>query len=93
MSLSFVDDLGFIIYGYSVKRLAKALEGVAKVVLEWGECNAVTYDIAKIEAVLFSKSYRQRLNKQIIEVIINIGAENIQFIKKATRWLGIWLDS
>ena len=41
-SLSFVDDLGFIASGYSVKGLAKALEGVAKVVLEWGKCNAVT---------------------------------------------------
>ena len=83
-SLSFVDDLGFIASGYLVKRLAKTLGGVAKVVLEWEKCNAVTYDIAKKEAVLFSKSHRQR---------IKIGAENIQFNKKATRWLGIWLDS
>ena len=82
-SLSFMDDLGFIASGYSVRELAKTLGEVAKVVLEWGRCNAVTYDIAKTEAVLFSKSHRQRLNKQIVEVTIKIGAESIKFNKKA----------
>ena len=53
----------------------------------------VTYDIAKIKAVLFSKSHHQQLDKQIAEVNIKIGAENIQFNKETTRWLGIWLDS
>ena len=92
-SLSFVDDLGFIAAGFSVKELAKTLGQVAQVVLEWGKFNAVTYDIAKTEAVLFSKSYCQRLNKQIAVVNIKIGTEKIKFNKEATRWLGIWFDS
>ena len=66
---------------------------MAQVVLDWGKSNAVTYDIAKTEAVLFSKSHRQRLNKQIAAVNIKIGTEKIKFNKEATRWLGIWLDS
>lgn len=57
-ALSFVDDLGFIASGYLVKELAKTLGQVATVVLDWGKSNAVTYDIAKTEAVLFSKSHR-----------------------------------
>ena len=93
ISLSFVDDLGFIASGHSVKELAKILGRVATIVLEWGKQNAVTYDIAKTEAVLFSKSHRQRLNKQIAEVDLKIGTEKIKFNKEATRWLGIWLDS
>ena len=92
-SLSFVDDLGFITSGYSVKEPPKTLGQVAKVVLEWGRSNAVTYDIAKTKAVLFSKAHRQRLNKQIAAAQINIGVEKIKFDKEATRWLGIWLDS
>ena len=63
ISLSFVDDLGFIASGSSVKEVVKTLEKVAQAVLEWGMLNAVTYDMAKTEAVLFSKSHRQRLNK------------------------------
>ena len=93
LALSFVDDLGFIASGYSVKELAKTLGQVATVVLDWGKSNAVTYDLAKTEAVLFSKSHRQRLNKEIAAVQIKIGPEKIKFNNEATRWLGIWLDS
>lgn len=92
-SLSFVDDLSFIASGHSVKELAKILGQVAAVVLDWGKSNAVTYDVAKTEAVLFSKAHRQRLNKQITGVHIKIEAEKIKFNKEATQWLGIWLDS
>ena len=88
-ALSFVDDLGFIASGYLVKQLAKTLGRVATVVLDWGKSNAVTYDIAKTKAVLFSKSHCQRLNRQIAEVQIKIGLEKIKFNKEATRWLGI----
>ena len=92
-SLSFVDDLGFIASGSSVKEIVKALEKVAKEVIEWGRLNAVTYDTSKTEAVLFPKSHRQRLNKQLWEAKIKVGTENIPFNKEATRWLGVWLDS
>ena len=56
-SLSFVDDLGFIAYDSSVKEVIKILESVAQAVLDWGRINAVTYDVSKTEAVLFSKSH------------------------------------
>ena len=93
MSLLFVDDLGFITSGYLIKEITKALEKVAQTVIQWGKSSAVTYDIAKTEIPIFSKSHRQRLNKQIAKTDIRIGAESIKFNKKATRWLGIWLDS
>lgn len=83
-SLLFVDALGFIASGHSVKELAKILGQVATVVLNSGKYNAVTYDLAKTEAVLFSKSHRQRLNKQIAEVNFKIGTEKIKFNKEAT---------
>ena len=92
-SLSFVDDLGFIASGTSVQEISKTLETVASSVLRWGLTNAVTYDTSKTEAVLFSKSHRQRLNKQLRETKIQVGNEKIMFNKEATRWLGVWLDS
>ena len=84
-SLSFFDDLGFIASSSSVKEVVKTLENVAKAVLEWGRQNAVTYDVSKTEAVLFSKSHRQRLNKQLREAKIKVGDENISFNKEATQ--------
>ena len=84
-SLSFVDDLGFIASGSSVKEVVKSLEEVAHTVLEWGLLNAVTYDTSKTEAVLFSKSHRQRLSKQLRETKLKVGNERISFNKEATR--------
>lgn len=43
-SLSFIDYLGFIASGSSVKEVGKALEKVAIIVIEWVMQNAVTYD-------------------------------------------------
>lgn len=40
-SFSFVDDLSFIVSGSSVKEMIKALEKVAKEIIEWGRLNAV----------------------------------------------------
>lgn len=80
--LSFIDDLVFIAFGYLNKELAKILGDV-------GRCNAVTYNIAKKKAMLFSKSYCLQLNKQMVEVTIKIRVKNIEFNNKATQWLGI----
>lgn len=92
-SLLFIDDLGFIASGKSVKEVAKSLEQVAKTVLDWGNSNSVSYDTSKTEAVLFSMSHRQCLSKQLQEKKITVGDEQIEFKKEATRWLGVWLDS
>ena len=93
MSLSFIDDLGFIASGHSVKEIVRTLEKVAQEVIKWGKQNAVTYDTSKTEAMLFSKSHRQRLSKQLREAKIKVDNKNIPFNKEATRWLGVWLDS
>ena len=93
MSLSFVDDLGFIASGISVKEIAKALEKVGGLILEWRGKNMVTYDTAKTELVLFSRARQRRLNQQLRETTVSIGGKRIKFNKDATRWLGIWLDS
>ena len=91
-SLSFVDDLGFIVSGISIKEISQTLGIVASTILHWGSINAVTYDISKTEAVLFSKSHCQRLSRQLRKVDIKVGNKKIKFNKEATRWLGVWLD-
>ena len=55
--ISFIDDLGFIVSGSSVKEVVKTLEEVAQTVVEWGMLNIVTYDTSKTKAILFSKFY------------------------------------
>lgn len=92
-SLSFVGDLGFIASRSSAKKIARTIQKIARTVLQRGRENALTCDTAKTEAVLFSKSHRQRINRQLREVRIKVGDEKIMFTKEATRWLGVWLDS
>ena len=92
-SLSFVDDLGLIALETSVKDITRSLKKVAKTALDWGIANAVTHDMSKTEAMLFSKSQRQQLSKQLQRTKIKVGNEKIRFNKEATRWLGVWLDS
>ena len=51
--------------GSSVKDIVSSLGKIAKIIIEWGKTNAVTYNIGKTEAILFFRSYRQRLNNQL----------------------------
>lgn len=54
--LSFMDNLGFLVAGTSILEIKKLLEKARKITLDWGTRNAVTYDISKTEAILFSKA-------------------------------------
>ena len=90
--VSFVDDLGFITADQSLNKIAKTLEKAGRIVLEWGVNNAVTYDMSKTEAVLFSKARRQKLTR-LLETRLRVGGETVLFKKDPTRWLGVWLDS
>lgn len=93
LSLSFMDDLGFLVDGKSIHEIAANLEKIGEVLLRWGVSNAVTYDIAKIEAIFFSKSRKSRLKEEMSAKVLTFGGHNIKFNDRATRWLGIWLDS
>lgn len=92
ISLSFVDDLGSIASGISVKEIARIVDTVATTVLESGIANAVTYDTSEKEAVIFSRFHRQILSKQLREIKIKVGNEKTMSNKEATKWLGVWLD-
>lgn len=89
MSLSFVDDLGFIASGTSLQEIAKTLEKVGNLIVEWGRKNAITYDMAKTELILFSRARQRRLNQHLRETTVLVGGKRIEFNKEATRWLGI----
>lgn len=52
-SLLFMDNLGFLASGNFIQEIATTLEKMGKIVIKWGLANVVTYDIAKMEAILF----------------------------------------
>jgi uncharacterized protein YjlB len=53
--------------------------------------NAVQFDIAKTEAVLFSKKRNHQGYK--VNMRIQVDENNsISFSSKLTRWRGVWMD-
>ena len=76
--MSFIDDLGFLIADRSINKIAKTLEKVRRIALKWGANNAVIYNTSKTKAVLFSKTYWQKLAK-LLETRLRIGKEIVFF--------------
>lgn len=93
ISLSFMNDLGFLASRNSFQEVASCLEKTGKAVLRWGFSNAVIYEIAKTEAILFSQTRSKKVKDEISAIRLTFGEQEIRFKNKATQWLGVWLDS
>ena len=87
--ISFVDDITWIVEGVDLDDAATKLEGCARASLGWAESNAVQFETAKTEAILFSRKRKHRRCQRGIRV----GDQTVRFAPDATWWLGIWLDS
>ena len=85
--ISFVDDVTWFITGPNVKTIREGLEACARESIRWGEKNAVRFEDSKTEALLLSKKRGIRR-----EGGIQIRERIVPFARKATRWLGVWLD-
>ena len=88
-SISFVDDITWIVEGVDLDDVTTKLEGCARASLRWAESNAVRFETAKTEAILFSRKRKHRRCQRGIRV----GNQTVHFAPDSTRWLGIWLDS
>ena len=87
--ISFVDDVTWVAEGYDLDDVMRKLERCAAVSLEWGERNAVRFETAKTEAILFSRKRRHRRTQRGVQV----GERTYRYSPEETRWLGIFLDS
>lgn len=86
-----MDGVTWIVSGRSVREVRAQLEGAARRAIEWGHSNGVAFEPAKTEAILFSRNrrhWRERAREKI-----TVGSRQVPFNAKATRWLGIYLDS
>src|SRR5699024_4561619 len=63
--LSFADDIGLLVPGYSVKEVGDKLQEAAKVTIEWGNDNVVQFDAGKTEATLLTRKRGRELKDQI----------------------------
>jgi hypothetical protein len=56
IALSFIDDIAFLAPGKTVKDIQDALSNAGEQAIAWGLTNNVTFNVDKIEAVLFTKN-------------------------------------
>lgn len=64
-SISFIDKLRFLTSNNFIKEIAASFKIKGEIVLRWGLLNAITYDIHKTEAILFSNTCSQNVKKEI----------------------------
>lgn len=82
--LSFMENLGFLAAGNSVLEIKKALEKAGKINLDCGTRNAITYDISKMEAIMFFKDRNQKLVTQLTNTGLRFGGQTVWFNQEAT---------
>jgi len=86
-ALSFVDNIGLIATGGSIKEIVETLEKVGKEAVQWGLGNNISFEVDKTEVVLFTR--QRKLARKIRRTKINLEGKRIKFNSEATRWLGI----
>lgn len=69
------------------------MKKISETVLSWGPSNAVTYDIVKTKAILFSKACGRKAKGEVANTKLVFREQKVKFNNKTTRWLRVWLDS
>lgn len=80
-----MDDLGLLTAGDSIIEIKKTLEEARKITLNWEIRNAVTYNISKSEATLFSQARKQKVLEQLTAIQLKFGGQTIKFNQQATQ--------
>ncbi len=84
-----MDDMRFLASGNSIQKVAIRLDKTDEAVFRWRLANAVTFDIANSETILFLRARSKKIRKEITNTRLEFGGQEIKFNNIATRWLGI----
>ena len=82
-ALSFADDIDFLVSGKTVENIQKVLTETGDLAVKWDLINNVTFDIKKIEVILFIK--KTKIRRNINKFNIKIEDYIVKFNKKVTR--------
>jgi len=91
-SLSFVDDIGWVVTATDVNQVVRKLQACARESIDWAERRELEIDTAETEAALFTRmrGHKGHLRPKLAAKI-RVGNGFIKFNKDATRWLGVVL--
>ncbi|KAK2730372.1 reverse transcriptase, partial [Colletotrichum kahawae] len=88
LRFGYADDIGLLATSPSPEENATALSQEVTQILNWGIDNKVAFDLAKCEAVHFSRKHKQRNDLPDIQA----KGLTIKASTKPVRWLGVWFD-
>ncbi|POS83246.1 hypothetical protein EPUL_004837, partial [Erysiphe pulchra] len=86
MKFSYANDVAILQSGQTLTECIEKLDRQAKILLDWGIQNAVSFDHQKGELQHFTLSSKPKEYPSLL-----IGNTSLQ-ANQVTRWLGIWLD-
>ena len=88
--VSFVDEMPLVVEGEDVGECKQRLERCAAETRMRAKQYTCQFDIEKTEAIFFTQ--REKNNELKMTIRIRVGDHKVQYHKKATRWLEVWLD-
>lgn len=74
-----MNNLIFLVSRNSIQEVAISLKKIGKTVLRWGLSNAVTYYVAKTQAILFSKTRGKKPKEEVADAKLVFGEQKIKF--------------
>ena len=83
---SYIDDVGLVYTGRTIKTNVRALQEAARETFKWAEENAVTFDDSKSELIHFTAQHREPNQVVVLPNGIKVHPS------KVIRWLGVWFD-
>ena len=89
-AFGYADDFAILETSRSLEENALKVRDSINLVLSWGDTEGVTFDPKKSELLHFSRKYRDKTNRPIIQTAKFPISENLQRLH--LKWLGIHFD-
>ncbi|ODM20665.1 hypothetical protein SI65_03718 [Aspergillus cristatus] len=88
----YADDICQLVISKSLEENTTRLQSIATDLIEWGQREGLTFDLAKTELQHFARGWKR--NNPTCSIQTPEGTVEIKppQLNEATRWLGIWFD-
>ena len=88
----YADDICQLVISKSLEENTTRLQNIATDLIDWGQREGLTFDLAKTELQHFAKGWKRNNPTCSIQTLEGTAEIKPPQLNEATRWLGIWFD-
>ena len=88
----YADDICQLVVSKSLEENTTRLQNITTDLIEWGQREGLTFDLAKTELQHFAKGWKRNNPTCSIQTLEGTAEIKPPQLNEATRWLGIWFD-